>query len=70
MLSDKAQGKQRQQDDSDERNVVPPAEAPRTFTVRFSEGIPDLDLTVGPKDTVRQVQRQVSTRLHIDLASV
>jgi hypothetical protein len=34
----------------------------RTFTVRFSEGVPDLQMTIGPNDTVREVQRRVSAQ--------
>jgi hypothetical protein len=66
-LSEKAKGKQKAVDppgnagtSSSQASEQP---ATRVVTIRFSEGgLPDLDLSVGPKDTVREVQRQVSTK--------
>lgn len=70
-LSEKAKGKRRAVDADDEAaSVSVTSNAPdiskesnRTFTVRFSEGVPDLEMTVGPSDTVREVQRRVSIML-------
>lgn len=71
QLSDKAKGKRRafdhEEDDiestgSFSSNTAPSKNAPnisRSFTVRFSEGVSDLTMTVGPQDTVREVQRRV-----------
>lgn len=73
-LSDKAKGKRRAIE-PDENGVLcgdessssslpdgsaPPTVNTRTFTVRFSEGAPDLQMSVRPNDTVREVQRRVS----------
>ena len=68
-LSEKAKGKRRAIDVEPEgTSESGPSDAPtasqesnRTFTVRFSEGAPDLEMTVSPNDTVREVQRRVST---------
>ncbi|KAG0700610.1 DUF2407 C-terminal domain-containing protein [Suillus ampliporus] len=45
MLSEKAKGKQRAIDPD--------------LTIRFTEGVPDLNLTVRPKDTVRDVKANI-----------
>lgn len=76
LLSDKAKGKRRAlEHDNDAAASLPsngssssPAPAvSRSFTIRFSEGVSDLNMTVGPQDTVREVQRRVRSNddLHI-----
>lgn len=68
LLSDKAKGKRRALEHDDETagslpsNASSSTTAPavsRSFTVRFSEGVSDFNMTVGPQDTVREVQRRV-----------
>lgn len=68
-LSDKAKGKLRavEEDENEHHtasqsssNAKSPVNASRSFTVRFSEGVADLLMTVSPQDTVREVQRRVS----------
>ncbi|KAF9516473.1 hypothetical protein BS47DRAFT_1340811 [Hydnum rufescens UP504] len=57
-LSEKAKGKRRATEpDGDERAASVPQGRP--LTIRFSEGIPDLHLVVGPSDNVRQIQRKI-----------
>jgi hypothetical protein len=61
-LSEKAKGKQRAIDAEEQptSEIDVREEAPRrVFTVRFTEGVPDLELSVGEKDTIREVKRQV-----------
>lgn len=54
-LSDKAKGKQR---------AVEPIEEPssRELMVRFTEGVPDLTIRVGKRDSVRDVKNNVCLR--------
>jgi hypothetical protein len=75
-LSEKAKGKRRafEPDEGDDlshghgrpsssaipNGSAPPTSDTRKFTVRFSEGVPDLRMTVRSNDTVRDVQRRVS----------
>ena len=68
-LSEKAKGKRRAIEPDEDRDVskgdelLLPSPSPtvrtRKFTVRFSEGVPDLEMAIGPNDTVREVQRRV-----------
>jgi hypothetical protein len=60
MLSDKAKGKQREIDPLLEQpsSSTPPDDS-RDLTIRFTEGIPDFNLTVRTKDTVRDVKANV-----------
>jgi len=62
VLSEKAKGKRRatQQDDpTSGSSHSQPVTTPRSFTVRFSEGLGDLSLSVLPDDTVREVLRKI-----------
>ncbi|KAF8327474.1 DUF2407 C-terminal domain-containing protein [Cantharellus anzutake] len=64
VLSEKAKGKRKAipQDSPDhdgENSKSHQAVAPRSFTVRFSEGLGDLSLSVSPDDTVREVLRKI-----------
>lgn len=54
-LSDKAKGKQR----AVEPQVVPEPSS-RELMVRFTEGIPDLTISVAKTDSVRDVKNNVS----------
>ena len=66
VLSEKAKGKRRatQQDDpTSGSGHSQPVITPRSFTVRFSEGLGDLSLSVLPDDTVREVLRKVHRSL-------
>ena len=68
-LSEKAKGKRRAIEPDEDDDVSngdelllpsPSSTAPtRTFTVRFSEGVHDLEMAIGPNDAVREVQRRV-----------
>jgi len=57
-LSAKAQGKQRAVDPPLEDE--PLSQRLRELVVRFTEGIPDLTVQVGEKDSVRAVKKTVS----------
>jgi len=57
-LSEKAKGKQRA---VDIHEAAAEAEAMRDLTIRFTEGIPDLVLQVGPQDAVRDVKTKIKT---------
>ena len=64
VLSEKAKGKQRAIDPPTDifegqtsSSVSPPS---RDLVVRFTEGSPDLTVTVDKDDTVRHVKRRVS----------
>lgn len=57
MVSERAKGKQRATDGEEDEPQAEPAR--RTITLRFTEGFPDLELSVGQKDTVREIKRQV-----------
>lgn len=60
-LSEKAKGKQRAVDDVDDLEAGGAADPPqRTFTVLFTDGLPELELTVGETDTVKDVKTRVS----------
>ena len=72
VLSEKAKGKRKaiQQDDpSTGSSQSQPATTPRSFTVRFSEGLVDLSLSVLPDDTVREVLRKVHRESLIHITS-
>lgn len=60
MLSEKAKGKQRELDPllGQSSSSTPPDDS-RDLTIRFTEGIPDFNLTVHTKDTVREVKANV-----------
>jgi hypothetical protein len=60
MLSEKAKGKQRELDPllGQSSSSTPPDDS-RDLTIRFTEGIPDFNLTVHTKDTVRDVKANV-----------
>ena len=64
MLSDKAKGKQRAAEPTEE--AEPSQEQPKTkpLVIRFTEGIEDLSLQVEQGDAVRDVKRKVSSSLH------
>ena len=63
MLSEKAKGKQRATEplgDATASSSSPtPSELTRTLVVRFTEGTPDLILTVNNSDTVLDVKKNV-----------
>jgi len=60
MLSEKAKGKQRAIEPSAASSSSPtPSELTRTLVVRFTEGTPDLILTVNNSDTVLDVKKNV-----------
>ena len=67
-LSEKAKGKRRAIEQEDEEEREPPVPQGRSLTVRFSEGIPDLQLLVGPSDNVRELQRKVRHSLSLFLS--
>ncbi|KAJ8518441.1 hypothetical protein ONZ45_g4488 [Pleurotus djamor] len=56
LLSDKAKGKQRATEQPDIENVQIPS---KELVVRFTEGVPDLTLAMGPTDLVRDVKKQI-----------
>ncbi|THH07265.1 hypothetical protein EW145_g3495 [Phellinidium pouzarii] len=56
-LSEKAKGKQRAIEPQAPEEPVPPTQRP--LTIRFADGLPDLDLTLDAKDTVRRVKQQI-----------
>jgi hypothetical protein len=56
-LSEKARGKQRAVDPEPEPEPEP--DAPRQLLVRFTEGLPDLTVTVGKLDSARDVKSHV-----------
>lgn len=58
-LSEKAKGKRRAIEQDQDGEAPPPVPQGRTLTIRFSEGLPDLHLLVGPNDNVREIQRKV-----------
>lgn len=60
QLSEKAKGKRRAVDASDEAEDTAPQLATKTLVIRFSEGIPDLTLQVAEQDAVRDVKQKVS----------
>lgn len=77
-LSETAKGKRPARDDGDENDedygatgstsrassVEPPAPlAQRPLTIRFTEGVEDLEITVSEKETVRDVKKKVSPRI-------
>ena len=51
MLSERAKGKQ--------RAVDPPVESSRELVVRFTEGAPDLTITVNKAESVKTVKKRV-----------
>jgi hypothetical protein len=65
MLSEKAKGKQRAIEPPVEQNVAGqsssanPDDTPRELLVRFTEGAPDLTISVDKKDFVRDIKRRV-----------
>jgi hypothetical protein len=60
MLSEKAKGKQREIDLSlDQPSTSTPPDDSRDLTIRFTDGVPDLKLTVCPNDTVKDVKANV-----------
>ena len=70
MLSEKAKGKQRAIDPPADNQAGPsgsllPVEEPvtRELVIRFTEGAPDLTVSVGKEDTVRNIKRTVRLRL-------
>lgn len=63
QLSDKAKGKQRAVEPDEAgrtSNEGPAVPELRSLTVRFTEGVEDLVLSVSPKDTVRELKKKVS----------
>jgi hypothetical protein len=56
-LSEKARGKQRAVDPEPEPEPEP--DAPRQLLVRFTEGLPDLTVTVGKLDSARDVKSHI-----------
>lgn len=67
VLSEKAKGKQRAVDPPTDifegqisSSVSQPPESSRDLVVRFTEGSPDLTISVEKDDTVRHVKRRVS----------
>ena len=56
MLSENAKGKQRatEPEDAGEPSLA------KTLIIRFTEGLPDLTVTVHDQDTVRSVKQNVS----------
>lgn len=69
MLSEKAKGKQRAVEDVEDLEAGPSGSAaseqePRTrqLVIRFAEGAPDLTISVGKQDTVRDIKRNVRLR--------
>jgi len=65
MLSEKAKGKQRAIEPPVEQNVAgqsssaTPNDTPRDLLIRFTEGAPDLTISVDKTDHVRDVKRRV-----------
>ncbi|KAG2125296.1 DUF2407 C-terminal domain-containing protein [Suillus cothurnatus] len=60
MLSEKAKGKQRAIEvPLEQTSSSTPPDDSRDLTIRFTEGIPDFNLTVRPKDTVRDVKANI-----------
>jgi hypothetical protein len=55
-LSERAKGKQRATEANEQEND---AASRRTVTVRFTEGHPDLELSIGRVDTVKEIKRQI-----------
>ncbi|KAF8893887.1 hypothetical protein BD779DRAFT_1753030 [Infundibulicybe gibba] len=62
MLSEKAKGKQRATGPQSEP-APPEAPAPRTLVIRFTEGIPDLGVSVSPQDAVRDIKQNIRNAL-------
>lgn len=71
-LSDKAKGKQRAVEHLNSANgassssqpILAPAEQPsRDLVVRFTEGLPDLTVTVEKQDTVKDIKHRVCSLL-------
>jgi hypothetical protein len=61
-LSEKAKGKQKAVEihvPNPEGHLLPTTRPTRDLVVRFTEGIPDLILTVDQHDAVRDVKRKV-----------
>jgi hypothetical protein len=75
VLSEKAKGKQRAVDppadifeaqtSSRSSSISQPPESSRNLVVRFTEGSPDLTISVEKDDTVRHIKRRVSFRIRI-----
>src|SRR5258706_3685073 len=72
MLSEKAKGKQRAaeppDDDYDAGQLPvtePERDTPRDLLIRFTEGVPDLNLTVNKLDSARDVKRHVRLSAHL-----
>jgi hypothetical protein len=63
MLSEKAKGKQRAVEYPAELDPEPVTS--RDLVIRFTEGIPDLVLSVSQKDSIRDVKKNV--RIHFDI---
>ncbi|KAJ4467763.1 DUF2407 ubiquitin-like domain-containing protein [Lentinula aciculospora] len=61
MLSEKARGKQKVVEAPTEASSSDsaPMHTTRSFTVRFTEDVPDLDLAVNEQDTIRDVKRYI-----------
>ncbi|KAJ3759444.1 DUF2407 ubiquitin-like domain-containing protein [Lentinula raphanica] len=63
MLSEKAKGKQKAVepplDESSSSNAGAAGRTRRSFTVRFTEDAPDLQLSVDEQDTIREVKRLI-----------
>ena len=60
-LSEKAKGKQRAIDITPiEGNGQPPVPTQRPLTIRFTDGLPDLVLTLDAKDAVRDIKQKVT----------
>lgn len=62
ILSEKAKGKQRASELSDEGGPAPPEEL-KSLVIRFTEGVPDLTLHIGERDTIKDVKRAVCFRM-------
>ena len=60
-LSEKAKGKRRAvlPQDDDDLEAGPPEPSQRTFTILFTDGLPELELTVNETDTVKDVKTRV-----------
>ncbi|OAX33364.1 hypothetical protein K503DRAFT_869599 [Rhizopogon vinicolor AM-OR11-026] len=64
MLSEKAKGKQREINlPLDQPSTSTTPDDSRGLTIRFTDGVPDLKLTVSLKDTVREVKANIVTNL-------
>ena len=72
VLSEKAKGKQRAVDPPADifeaqtsSSISQPQESSRDLVVRFTEGSPDLTISVEKDDTVRHIKRRVSLLIRI-----